>query len=129
MFGSAIYQDHKDLPVLHLWKDLFQCIELKENVRQKGDTSYARILNRIRAGNHATRDIRFLKSKQIPKNRPAMNIQHMYPAKKYAELIMIKDWKSKLHPTALIFTNSMLQMKEMVKLMMMMIFVGVYQNG
>ena len=35
VFGSAIYRDHKDLPILHLWEDLFQCIELKQMYDRK----------------------------------------------------------------------------------------------
>ena len=86
VFGSAIYKDHDDLPVLHLWRDLFKCVELEENVRQKGDTAYARILNRIRIGQQTISDIKFLRSKLLPKSHPQMNIQHMYPTKELCNI-------------------------------------------
>ena len=49
-------------------------------MHQKGDAAYATMLNRIRTGKNKNRDIKFLKSKHVPKTKP-LNIQHIFPTK------------------------------------------------
>ena len=58
--GEAIFKDHDEMCGYHLWRDLFQIVELTEDVRQLNDPDYARILNRIRVGKHTIRDIKTL---------------------------------------------------------------------
>ena len=36
----------------HLWRDQFQLMELTTNMRQRGDTAYSQLLNRVRMGEH-----------------------------------------------------------------------------
>uniref|UniRef100_A0A1X7TEY1 Uncharacterized protein n=1 Tax=Amphimedon queenslandica TaxID=400682 RepID=A0A1X7TEY1_AMPQE len=44
----------------HLWKDEFKLIELTQNMRQRGDTEYSDILNRVRTGSQTKSDISVL---------------------------------------------------------------------
>ena len=47
----------------HLWRDLFTMVELHTNMRQRNDTAYSEVLNRIRTGDHTTEDIRLLRTR------------------------------------------------------------------
>ena len=47
----------------HLWRDLFTMVELQTNMRQRNDTSYSEVLNRIRTGNQTSEDIKLLKTR------------------------------------------------------------------
>ena len=123
VFGSPFYASHTDLPLVHLWKDLFHCIELTQNVRQKGDIAYATMLNRIRTGKHTNRDIKFLKSKHVPKTKP-LNTQHIFPTKELCR-VPLRDFKNKVYLPTKTYSNSMLLMRVMVTLMMMMTYVMV----
>ena len=46
---SFLFQNGKDyVPgTTHLWRDLFRLVELKANMRQHGDATYAQLLNRF----------------------------------------------------------------------------------
>ena len=57
-----------------LWKTHFKIIELTEIQRQKGDQSFADLLNRMRVGEHTVENIALLNSRQISQTNP------MYPA-------------------------------------------------
>ena len=47
----------------HLWGELFTVIELTANMRQRNDTCYSEILNRIRTGNQTNEDIAKLRTR------------------------------------------------------------------
>ena len=47
----------------HLWRDEFKLIELTQNMRQRGDTEYSDILNRVRIGSQTKSDISVLRSR------------------------------------------------------------------
>ena len=61
---SFLFQNGKDyVPgTTHLWRDLFRLVELEQNMRQKGDGSYARLLNRVRTGSYTSDDVSMLQS-------------------------------------------------------------------
>ena len=44
----------------HLWRDEFKLIELTVNMRQRGDTDYSDVLNRVRIGNQTESDVTVL---------------------------------------------------------------------
>uniref|UniRef100_A0A1X7US12 ATP-dependent DNA helicase n=1 Tax=Amphimedon queenslandica TaxID=400682 RepID=A0A1X7US12_AMPQE len=44
----------------HMWRDEFKLIELTQNMRQRGDTEYSDILNRVRTGSQTKSDISVL---------------------------------------------------------------------
>ena len=44
----------------HLWRDLFTMVELHTNMRQRNDTTYSEVLNRIRIGDHTLRTSNYL---------------------------------------------------------------------
>ena len=47
----------------HLWRDLFTMVELHTNMRQRNDTTYSEVLNRIRTGDHTPEDIQLLRTR------------------------------------------------------------------
>ena len=47
----------------HLWRDLFAMVELQTNMRQRNDTCYSEVLNKIRTGNQTSEDIQLLKTR------------------------------------------------------------------
>ena len=47
----------------HLWRDLFTMVELYTNMRQRNDTNYSEVLNRIRTGDHTSEDIQLLRTR------------------------------------------------------------------
>lgn len=69
------------MPTVHLWKDMFQCFELTQNVRQRGDSQYASLLNRIRTGTHTAYDIHVLKSRKCSRIATKRTVQHIFPTK------------------------------------------------
>ncbi len=60
-----IFDDMKNMSCMgvHIWKDLFTCVELNEIMRQKDDISFAELLNRIRIGRPSEEDIEILKTR------------------------------------------------------------------
>ena len=73
----AVFSDPSDeMAAIYgsLWKTHFKIIELTEVQRQKGDQSFADLLNRMRVGEHTVEDIALLNSRQISQTNP------MYPA-------------------------------------------------
>ena len=52
----------------HLWRDLFKIVELKENMRQRNDTDYSSLLNRLRTGCFTAEDIDVLKKRIVGSN-------------------------------------------------------------
>ena len=47
----------------HLWRDEFKLIELTVNMRQRGDTDYSDVLNRVRTGNQTESDVTLLRNR------------------------------------------------------------------
>ena len=47
----------------HLWRDLFTMVELHTNMRQRNDTTYSEVLNRIRTGDHTSDDVKLLRTR------------------------------------------------------------------
>ena len=47
----------------HLWRGLFTVVELHTNMRQRNDTTYSEVLNRIRTGDRTTEDIQLLRTR------------------------------------------------------------------
>ena len=47
----------------HLWRNEFKLLELTQNMRQRGDTEYYDILNRVRIGSQTKSDISVLRSR------------------------------------------------------------------
>ena len=47
----------------NLWRDEFKLIELTQNMRQRGDTDYSEIFNRVRIGSQTKADISVLRSR------------------------------------------------------------------
>ena len=45
----------------HLWRVEFKLIELTQNMRQRGDTEYSDILNRVRIGSQTKSDVSVLR--------------------------------------------------------------------
>ena len=64
----------------HLWRDLFFCEELTENVHQITNPQYANVLNRIRTGSHTIEDIKLLHTKTCEDNCDSQ-MQHIFPTK------------------------------------------------
>ena len=52
----------------HLWRDFFNMIELKDNMRQRNDQSFSSLLNRIRTGDHTQEDIAILQMRKTESN-------------------------------------------------------------
>ena len=68
VMDSWIFQDlSEDYGPLcmNLWRDLFQVYELTEIMRQKEDEHFAKLLNRLREGNHTQEDIDILKTRLV----------------------------------------------------------------
>ena len=82
---SFLFQNGKDyVPgTTHLWRDLFQLIELEQNMRQKADASYARLLNHVRTGSHTYEDISMLQSRILSSDKlvkpPFSTALHLLP--------------------------------------------------
>ncbi|XP_033726656.1 ATP-dependent DNA helicase RRM3-like [Pecten maximus] len=53
-----------------LWCNHFKIIELTESQRQKDDTQFANILNRVRTGSQTSDDLATLSSREIDKTSP-----------------------------------------------------------
>ena len=53
----------------HLWKDFFNMIELKDNMRQCNDQSFSSLLNRIQTGDHTQEDIAILQTRKTESNQ------------------------------------------------------------
>ena len=66
--GSLIFErpERFDLSI-HLWR-LFSLCELTENMRQRGDTIFIELLNRLREGNLTMEDFKLLTTKIISSN-------------------------------------------------------------
>ena len=47
----------------HLWRDQFQLVELTTNMRQRGDSVYSQLLNRVRIGQHDREDLSLLRTR------------------------------------------------------------------
>ena len=67
----------------NVWKELFKMFELKEIMRQRESKDFAKLLNRLREGNHTKEDIQKLKQRVIdvtsheyPKDAPHVFIQN-----------------------------------------------------
>ena len=67
----------------NLWQTHFSMFELTEIMRQKDDTPFAELLNRIREGNHTEEDLTILKSRSIlsidSKYQELKNELHLFP--------------------------------------------------
>ena len=63
-----------------LWTSLFKIVELTEIQRQKGDTKFADLLNRLRIGEQTDDDIHLLKTRQVYKSSDdyPFNSIHMF---------------------------------------------------
>lgn len=71
----------------NLWKDLFSFFELTEIMRQKGDLSFAQLLNRLREGNQMPDDIELLKERVIScDNESTVKVPHLFTRKKQVAL-------------------------------------------
>ena len=53
----------------HLWKDFFNMIELKDNMRQRNDQPFSSLLNRIQTGDHTQEDIAILQTRKTESNQ------------------------------------------------------------
>ena len=63
---SEVYQSiHMNCIGTNLWTELFDFFELKKVMRQKDDSSFALLLNRLREGNHTVEDLEILKTREI----------------------------------------------------------------
>ena len=49
----------------HLWRDLFTMVELHTNMRQRNDTTYSEVMNRIQTSNYTPEDIQLLRTVQL----------------------------------------------------------------
>jgi len=65
--SKMIFEDINNISCVgvHLWRDLFHVVELKEIMRQKDDLSFAQLLNRVRLGHQTDADIALLNSRTI----------------------------------------------------------------
>ena len=67
----------------HLWRDLFQLVELEQNMCQKGDASYTQLLNHVRTGSHTYEHISMLKSRVVASDEllkpPFSSALHLLP--------------------------------------------------
>src|SRR5260221_4578276 len=65
VMSKMIFDDMKNMSCMgvHIWTDLFTCVELNEIMRQKDDISFAELLNRIRIGRPSEEDIEILKTR------------------------------------------------------------------
>ena len=66
--------------VPNIWKELFKMFELDEIMRQRESKTFAEILNRLREGNHAPKDITKLKERCISENcqNYPIDIPHLF---------------------------------------------------
>ena len=77
--GSYIFKDlGGDYGPLatNLWTEHFKIYELHEIMRQKGDQSFAELLNRLRLGKHTANDIATLKSRLV-KEEDTTQLSHL----------------------------------------------------
>uniref|UniRef100_A0A1X7VIB7 ATP-dependent DNA helicase n=1 Tax=Amphimedon queenslandica TaxID=400682 RepID=A0A1X7VIB7_AMPQE len=58
----------------HLWRDEFKLVELTHHMRQRGDTQYSEILNRVRIGSQTKSDISVLRSRLTSCIRDPINV-------------------------------------------------------
>ena len=79
--GSYIFQDHEDLQLCHIWKNLFHFHQLQTNYRQKDDNTYLDILNRARLGKLNCADIALLNTKRTSNAAVPQKYQRIYPLK------------------------------------------------
>ena len=67
----------------NLWQSFFKMFELTEIMRQKDDTPFAEILNRVREGQQTETDIRVLKSRSVSSKaadyQGVRNALHLFP--------------------------------------------------
>ena len=70
VMSKMIFEDINNISCVgvHLWRDLFRVVELKEIMRQKDDLSFAQLLNRVRLGHQTDADIALLNSRTIFSN-------------------------------------------------------------
>ena len=70
----------------NIWKENFTCFELTEVMRQKDDQVFCDILNRMREGNHTTRDVKIIKHncelKQYNNPNEYLLVPHFYHTNK-----------------------------------------------
>ena len=71
----------------NLWVDLFTMHELTEIMRQKEDSEFAALLNRLREGFHTEADIRSLKEQIITLDQePSLSsVPHLYPVNRMVD--------------------------------------------
>ena len=63
---SEVYQSiHMNCIATNLWIELFDFFELKQVMRQKDDTSFALLLNRLREGKHTVEDLDVLSGRNL----------------------------------------------------------------
>jgi ATP-dependent exoDNAse (exonuclease V) alpha subunit len=63
--GAQVFnQPRRFLPATHLWR-LFSLVELTENMRQQGDTTFADLLNALRVGEMSAQHFDLLMSKML----------------------------------------------------------------
>ena len=60
-----------------LWKDEFEMIELDEIMRQRGDSTFIKLLCRVRLGECTPGDLEILKSRVVTPDSPD-NALHVY---------------------------------------------------
>ncbi|XP_062587317.1 uncharacterized protein LOC134248951 [Saccostrea cucullata] len=63
-----------------LWKNHFKVVELQQIMRQRDDLSFARLLNRVRSGQHTSDDVSTLCTRET--NDPPEDILHVYTTNK-----------------------------------------------
>ncbi|XP_062572139.1 uncharacterized protein LOC134234095 [Saccostrea cucullata] len=63
-----------------LWKNHFKVVELQQIMRQRDDLSFARLLNRVRSGQHTNDDVWTLCTRET--NDPPEDILHVYTTNK-----------------------------------------------
>jgi len=89
--------DDYDLLAPNLWTQHFSIFELFEIMRQKDDQDFAKLLNRLRIGQHTQSDIRVLKSRLITQDESETmcGIPHFFPTRSqrdmYNERMMTKQ--------------------------------------
>ena len=85
VYGRSVFKNHDNMCGTHLWRDLFFCEELTENVRQIADPHYANLLNRIRTGTQTREDLQVLRTK-ICNDTNNSATQHIFPTKEQCQI-------------------------------------------
>ena len=87
----------------NLWQDYFEVFPLTEIMRQKDDSEYAQLLNRLREGKHTKNDIEKLKTRIIGCNSIKGDSYPMYSPHIFLKNDFVNNFNRQIYENAPIF--------------------------